>query len=127
MDFPNGTSDQELLSSSPGPGRPGCLPVRPFFSEDGGYPFSWLVKLESLSPLSGRDRRGKRRAGRAWYQRRRVKAVVAVIGMLACFFIVDWLMLLRLQDHNIEIEDFEVIGNSSSSSSNSSKVPPPIK
>lgn len=112
MDVPGGPSDHEPLLRSPGPALPGLLPHWPFFS-DGGSPLSWLIKSESF-------RRGKKRAGRAWYQRRRVKVAIAVIGLLGCFFLVDWLMLLRLEDQEIQhisFEDIGVIGNSSLSSS----------
>lgn len=40
----------------------------------------------------------KRRATRAWYSRKRVKGAVALIGLVALFFFVNWIMLLRLQD-----------------------------
>lgn len=40
----------------------------------------------------------KRRASKAWYSRKRVKGAVAVIGLVALFFFVNWIMILRLQD-----------------------------
>ncbi|KAL0012266.1 hypothetical protein SO802_007374 [Lithocarpus litseifolius] len=40
----------------------------------------------------------KRRAAKAWYSRKRVKGAVALIGLVALFFFVNWIMLLRLQD-----------------------------
>lgn len=116
MDFSTGLSDHEPLLGSPDPALPGSFPHRPFFG--GGTPLAWLIKSESF-------RRGRKRTGRAWYQRRRVKLVVTVIGLLGCFFLVDWLMLLRLQDQDDGLEDFGVTENSSLSSS--SGVPSPIR
>ncbi|KAF2309082.1 hypothetical protein GH714_000368 [Hevea brasiliensis] len=43
----------------------------------------------------------KRKGGRECYQRKRVKGLVAVIGLVGSFFLVIWFMLLRLQDHRI--------------------------
>lgn len=40
----------------------------------------------------------KRRAAKAWHSRKRVKGAVALIGLVALFFFVNWIMLLRLQD-----------------------------
>ena len=40
----------------------------------------------------------KRKASKAWYSRKRVKGAVAVIGLVALFFFVNWIMILRLQD-----------------------------
>ncbi|KDP20702.1 hypothetical protein JCGZ_21173 [Jatropha curcas] len=69
-----------------------------------GMPFSWSKLLGFLSDQKQRqvNRTVKRKGGRVeWYQRKRVKGLVTVIGLLVLFFIVNWLMLLRLQDHRI--------------------------
>lgn len=58
------------------------------------------------------QRRAKRKVGRAWYSRKRVKFVVGVIGLLVLFFLMNWVMLLRLQDHGLHSES-GFSGNSS--------------
>ncbi|KAK4803709.1 hypothetical protein SAY86_003526 [Trapa natans] len=112
MDILGLPSEHDQLLESPGPAQPGSLPHSPFFRDGGSLPYL-LIKSETF-------RRLKKRAGRAWYQRRRVKVIAAVIVVLGCFFLVDWLMLLRLQDQEIEdinFGDIGVIGNYSMSSS----------
>ncbi|KAJ7946335.1 O-fucosyltransferase [Quillaja saponaria] len=47
------------------------------------------------------QQRGKAKAGRVWYRRKRVKGILAIIGLLGLFFFVNWVMLSRLQDHGL--------------------------
>ncbi|XP_059438977.1 O-fucosyltransferase 2-like isoform X1 [Corylus avellana] len=44
----------------------------------------------------------KRKATKAWYSRKRVKGLVSLIGLVGLFFLVNWIMLLRLQDHGVD-------------------------
>ncbi|KAK8642224.1 hypothetical protein V6N13_011579 [Hibiscus sabdariffa] len=43
----------------------------------------------------------KRRGAKVWYQKKRVKGLIAVVALVGLFFLVDWFMLLRLQDHRV--------------------------
>ncbi|CAN6546740.1 unnamed protein product [Malus baccata var. baccata] len=54
-------------------------------------------------------------AERAWYSKKRAKWFVGVIGLLVLFFLMNCVMLLRLQDHGIRSES-GFSGNSSVSS-----------
>lgn len=44
----------------------------------------------------------KRKAAKAWYYRKRVKGLVGLIGLVGLFFLVNWIMLLRLQDQGVD-------------------------
>jgi hypothetical protein len=44
----------------------------------------------------------KRKAAKAWYYRKRVKGLVGLIGLVGLFFLVNWIMLLRLQDPGVD-------------------------
>lgn len=104
-------------SSPAEPGRP--RPSRfssPDLSCDGGSSFS-CVKMKAWEFLWGRDKevsrtqqRVKRRMARRWYKRRGVVLVIVLVG---CFLLVNWWMLLSLQDQKVGIEG-GVAGNSSS-------------
>lgn len=60
------------------------------------------------------QRKGKRKAAKSWYSRKRVKGLVALIGLVGLFFLVNWIMLLRLQDQAV---------NSKAANSSSVSVP----
>ncbi|KAK8646303.1 hypothetical protein V6N13_120095 [Hibiscus sabdariffa] len=47
----------------------------------------------------------KRRGAKVWYQKKRVKGLIAVVALVGLFFLVDWFMLLRLQDHRVGHHD----------------------
>ncbi|OAY24593.1 hypothetical protein MANES_17G027700v8 [Manihot esculenta] len=47
------------------------------------------------------NRTMKRKVGRVCHQRKRVKGLLGVIGLVGFFFLINWFMLLRLQDHRI--------------------------
>ncbi|KAA3489035.1 O-fucosyltransferase family protein isoform 1 [Gossypium australe] len=47
----------------------------------------------------------KRKGGKVWYQKKRVKGLVVVTALVGLFFLVDWIMLLRLQDHRVGSDD----------------------
>ncbi|KAF8030239.1 hypothetical protein BT93_E2628 [Corymbia citriodora subsp. variegata] len=83
---------------------------------DGGSSFS-CVKMQALEFLWGREKelskaqqRAKRKMARRWYKRR---GVIFVSGLMGCFLLVNWWMLLSLQDHKVSIKG-GVSGNSSS-------------
>ncbi|KAF5728900.1 hypothetical protein HS088_TW21G01054 [Tripterygium wilfordii] len=63
-----------------------------------------------------REKKVKRKGGILWYQRKRVKVLVAVIALVALFFLVDSLMLSRLQDPAVIDIRVESVQNSSSGS-----------
>ncbi|XWS19369.1 hypothetical protein CRYUN_Cryun31cG0009800 [Craigia yunnanensis] len=43
----------------------------------------------------------KRKGGKVWYQKKRVKGLVVVIALVGLFFLVNWFMLLQLQEHRV--------------------------
>ncbi|KAB1201549.1 hypothetical protein CJ030_MR0G003144 [Morella rubra] len=47
-------------------------------------------------------RKGKRQAAQAWYGRKQLKGLVGLIGLVGFFFLVNWIMLLRLQDQRVD-------------------------
>lgn len=57
----------------------------------------------------------RRKVAKAWYSRKRVKWVVVLIGLVALFFFVNWIMLSRLQDHGV-VSKARISKNSSSDS-----------
>ncbi|CAN6690175.1 unnamed protein product [Malus baccata var. baccata] len=69
-------------------------------------PLDWVQKMQR--------RVSARKVGveRAWYSKKRVKGIVWVIGLLVFFFLMNWVMLLRLQGHGIRSES-GLPGNSS--------------
>ncbi|KAL6200925.1 hypothetical protein ACLB2K_024640 [Fragaria x ananassa] len=69
---------------------------------------------ETTSFWGGQRRSGKRKVERVWYSRKRVKGFVGVIGLVVLYFVMNWVMLLRLQDHRIHSKSW-FSGNSSSS------------
>lgn len=85
---------------------------------DSQYDSSSFSGLGSLwrrkQPLKSQQR-AKRKVGRAWYGKKRVKGLVAVIGLLGFFLLFNWMMLLRLQDHGVDQRE-RSSGNSSSAS-----------
>ncbi|OMO64790.1 hypothetical protein COLO4_31828 [Corchorus olitorius] len=64
-----------------------------------------FVGAELLAKLWGSPKRqpkkGKRKGGKFWYQKKRVKGLVLVIALVGLFFVVNWFMLLQLQDHRV--------------------------
>ncbi|XVE87736.1 hypothetical protein DITRI_Ditri19aG0011700 [Diplodiscus trichospermus] len=68
-----------------------------------------FVGAELLRRLWGgrkqQSKRVKRKGGKVWYQKKRVKGVVVVIALVGLFFLVNWFMLLRLQDHRVGLHD----------------------
>ncbi|KAL5578757.1 hypothetical protein UlMin_011199 [Ulmus minor] len=82
------------------------------------YDSQYESSFFGLNVLLGRKKqrsyqRGKRKVGRAWYGRKRIKGLVTLIGLLGLFLFVNWLMLLRLQDRGVDSEG-SLLGNSSS-------------
>lgn len=81
-----------------------------------------FVGAELLGKLWGdrkkQPKNAKRRGGKIWYQKKRVKGLVVVIALVGLFFLVDWFMLLRLQDHRVGSDD----GSSRNASSVSAQV-----
>ncbi|KAB2082178.1 hypothetical protein E1A91_A05G185300v1 [Gossypium mustelinum] len=68
-----------------------------------------FVGAELLGKLWGdrkkQPKNAKRKGGKVWYQKRRVKGLVVVTALVGLFFLVDWIMLLRLQDHRVGSDD----------------------
>lgn len=48
----------------------------------------------------------KRKGEKAWYKRTRVKSLVSVIGLICFFFVVNWFMLVSLQDRGEKRDAF---------------------
>ncbi|XP_058200370.1 O-fucosyltransferase 2 [Rhododendron vialii] len=55
--------------------------------------------MERLGLVSGSKQR-KRRLGKVWYRKRAKGVAVGAVGLLACFLVVNWWMLSRIQDSN---------------------------
>ncbi|XWS12882.1 hypothetical protein CRYUN_Cryun37aG0128200 [Craigia yunnanensis] len=76
-----------------------------------------FVAAELLGRLwRGRKKQSKkvkRKGGKVWYQKKSVKGLLVVIALVGLFFLVNWFMLLRLQDHRVGLHD----GSSRNSSS----------
>ncbi|KAG8494382.1 hypothetical protein CXB51_012127 [Gossypium anomalum] len=68
-----------------------------------------FVGAELLGKLWGdrkkQPKNAKRKGGKVWYQKKRVKGLVVVSALVGLFFLVDWIMLLRLQDHRVGSDD----------------------
>ncbi|MFQ6639371.1 hypothetical protein Gotur_015359 [Gossypium turneri] len=68
-----------------------------------------FVGAELLGKLWGdrkkQPKNAKRKGGKVWYQKERVKGLVVVTALVGLFFLVDWIMLLRLQDHRVGSDD----------------------
>ncbi|KAK8642219.1 hypothetical protein V6N13_011575 [Hibiscus sabdariffa] len=86
---------------SPNP-SPRLAPCRFLNGEKSGALF---LGAELLGKLWGdrkkKSKKVKRRGAKVWYQKKRVKGLVAVVALVGLFFLVDWFMLLRLQDHRV--------------------------
>ncbi|MBA0720449.1 hypothetical protein Golax_008070 [Gossypium laxum] len=82
-----------------------------------------FVGAELLGKLWGdrkkQPKNAKRKGGKVWYQKERVKGLVVVTALVGLFFLVDWIMLLRLQDHRV--------GSDNRSSRNASSVSAQVK
>ncbi|XP_059662845.1 O-fucosyltransferase 15-like [Cornus florida] len=59
--------------------------------------FGFIRWLELGFFLESRQRVLNKKARKVWY-RRRVRGIAAVIGLVACFFLMNWWMLWRIQD-----------------------------
>lgn len=53
------------------------------------------------------DKRVKKRTGIVWYQRKRVKGALFFILLVGLFFLVNWIMLLRLQEQDDRIQEHD--------------------
>ncbi|XP_011660300.1 O-fucosyltransferase 15 isoform X2 [Cucumis sativus] len=53
------------------------------------------------------DKRVKKRAGTVWYQRKRIKGILLLILLAGLFFFVNWVMLLRLQEQDDRIQQYD--------------------
>ncbi|OMO76900.1 GDP-fucose protein O-fucosyltransferase [Corchorus capsularis] len=73
-----------------------------------------LGRLWDWGSPKRQPKKGKRKGGKFWYQKKRVKGLVLVIALVGLFFVVNWFMLLRLQDHRV--------GTKKESSRNASSV-----
>ncbi|KAK8551637.1 hypothetical protein V6N12_040268 [Hibiscus sabdariffa] len=103
---------------------PRLAPSRFLNGEKSGASF---LGAELLGKLWGdrkkKSKKVKRRGAKVWYQKKRVKGLVAVVALVGLFFLVDWFMLLRLQDHRVGPPD----GSSRNSSSVSVRPQPQLK
>ncbi|XWS15537.1 hypothetical protein CRYUN_Cryun34aG0008500 [Craigia yunnanensis] len=89
-------------------------PSRFMNGEKSGASFVGAQLLRKL--WGGRKKQSKkvkRKGGKVWYQKKRVKGLVVVIALVGLFFLVNWFMLLRLQDHRVGLHN-ESSRNSSS-------------
>uniref|UniRef100_A0A7N2L3P0 O-fucosyltransferase family protein n=1 Tax=Quercus lobata TaxID=97700 RepID=A0A7N2L3P0_QUELO len=87
LDYETGSSDRSRSSSFHARPNSPATPSR-----------SRAAAAEEASFWDLKVKVKKRRAAKAWYSRKRVKGAVALIGLVALFFFVNWIMLLRLQD-----------------------------
>ncbi|KAF3451764.1 hypothetical protein FNV43_RR07860 [Rhamnella rubrinervis] len=112
-----GSNTPRSRQASPVP-SPGLGPTR--FSRSDRFANSIYdsSSTSGLGSLWGRKQhlkahqRAKKKVGRAWYGKKRVKGLAAVIGLLGFFLLFNWMMLLRLQDHGVD-ERERSSGNSS--------------
>ena len=81
-------------------------PSRFMNGEKSGASFIGAQLLGKL--LGGRKKQSKkvkRKGGKVWYQKKRVKGLVVVIALVGLFFLVNWFMLLQLQDHRVGLHN----------------------
>lgn len=71
-----------------------------------GFKLFGFSSNESLHKLKV-DRRVKKRAGIVWYQRKRFKGLLIIILLVGMFFLVNWVMLLRLQEQDDIIQEHD--------------------
>lgn len=75
-----------------------------------GFLRNWNLQFKPPQP-----QKGKMKVGKSWYRRKRVKGLLLLIGLLGSFFLVNWIMLTRLQDETVR-PITELSGNSSAAS-----------
>lgn len=103
-DQPNGCArsfHSRPLSTANTPRSRQSSPRNPFGSSSSYAPsnsFRFGV-MERLGLVSGSKQR-KRRVGKVWYRKRAKGVAVGAVGLLACFLVVNWWMLSRIQDSN---------------------------
>lgn len=93
------------------------------FSKE-SYSDEFALKWLGLLGVNKKELRKVKRkgGGRVWYQRKRVKGLLCVIGLIGLFFFVNWLMLSRLQDHGVVQQSESPVNSSSVSGSISIQV-----
>lgn len=60
------------------------------------------------------DKRVKKKAGAVWYRRKRVKGLLFLILLVGLFFLVNWVMLSRLQEQDVRLQEQDNKGVNSS-------------
>lgn len=65
-----------------------------------------FLSNQSLHKLRA-DKRVKKKVGTVWYQRKRVKGLLFFILLVGLFFLVNWIMLLRLQEQDDRIQEHD--------------------
>lgn len=115
-----GSSTSRSRQASPGH-SPRLGPSR-FSSSDRFSDSQCESSFSGMGSLWGRkqhlkaQQRAKRKVGRAWYGRKRAKAVVAVIGLLGFFLLFNWMMLSRLQDNRVDPRGRSSVNSSTTAS-----------
>ncbi|XP_054785595.1 O-fucosyltransferase 15-like isoform X2 [Prosopis cineraria] len=69
------------------------LSSSPFGWNAWGFLRNWKLQLNPPQ-----QHKGKLKAGKSWYRTKRVKGLLLLLGLLGSFFLVNWIMLTRLQD-----------------------------
>ncbi|KAK8297396.1 hypothetical protein V6Z12_D05G186700 [Gossypium hirsutum] len=81
-------------------------PSRFLNGEKSGASFAGAELLGKLwGDRKKQPKNAKRKGGKVWYHKERVKGLVVLTALVGLFFLVDWIMLLRLQDHRVGSDD----------------------
>ncbi|OVA19998.1 GDP-fucose protein O-fucosyltransferase [Macleaya cordata] len=60
--------------------------------------FGFFSNQKQQQQQQQQQQRGKRKTGRVWYRKKRIRGLVIVIALIGFFFLMNWWMLSRLQD-----------------------------
>ncbi|KAI4298746.1 hypothetical protein L6164_032265 [Bauhinia variegata] len=114
---PTSRSRQSSPSHSPrlGPSRfSNSRRSHPRSSSFGLKTWSFLWKWEQ--EFKPQQQKTKMKLAKPWYRRKRVKGLLALIGLLGCFILVNWIMLVRLQHDGAPAKVAEISSDSSTAS-----------
>ncbi|XP_028773867.1 uncharacterized protein LOC114730926 [Neltuma alba] len=102
---PTSRSHQSSPNHSPRLGPSRLSSFHRSHSSFSSSPFKWnawgFLKNWKLQLNPPQQHKGKLKAGKSWYRTKRVKGLLLLIGLLGSFFLVNWIMLTRLQDEAV--------------------------